>query len=91
MEKVTVTKIEYWQTIHYNKNFQVSNFGRIRPTIKTNQSEHNYKSRLFYQQVILARHLAREHNVSNKSLAKMFDMTHAGMCNIISKRRWKDV
>ena len=81
---------EFWHTIYHDKNFQVSNLGSVRPTIKMTHSEHNYKSRLTYEQVILMRYQAKE-GVPSKKLAEIFGMSHGGACNIIAGRRWKDI
>jgi len=81
---------EFWHTIYHDNSFQVSNLGRVRPTVPEIHSEHNYKSRLTYEQVILIRHLSSK-GVSNKTIATKFGYSHAGVCNIVARRRWKDI
>jgi hypothetical protein len=80
----------YWHTIYQDPDFQVSNLGGIRFTIPQTHSEHNYKSRLTYEQVILMRHQAKM-GVSSRELAVTFGYSHGGVCNIIARRRWRDI
>ena len=81
---------QFWHTIYQNKNFQVSNLGTVRPTVPAIHSEHNYKSFLTYEQVILLRHQAKM-GVPSRELAKVYSMSQAGVCNIVARRRWKDI
>lgn len=81
---------EFWHTIYHAPDFQVSNFGNIRPTVRLTHSEHNYKARLTYEQVILLKHLRRK-GVSLGILAAKFGMSKPGIVNICNGRRWKDV
>ena len=80
----------FWHTIYQDPTHQVSNMGRVRKTVPANYSEHNYRSFLTYEQVILMRHQA-DKGVPSKVLAQRFKMSHAGACNIIARRRWKDI
>lgn len=80
----------FWHTIYQNKNYQVSNRGQVRFKVPAKHSEHNYKSFLTYEQVILMRHLA-DIGVKSKQLAEQFKMSHGGACNILAKRRWTDI
>jgi hypothetical protein len=82
--------VEFYHTIYQNPNFQVSNLGKVRPTVPAIHSEHNYKSRLTYEQVILLRFMHKM-GTSNFKLSKIFGYSHAGICNITARRRWKDI
>jgi len=81
---------EFWHTIYHDNSFQVSNLGRVRATVPAIHSEHNYKSRLTYEQVILIRHL-HWNGRSNLDISKMFGYSHGAICNITARRRWRDI
>ena len=81
---------EFWHTIYHDNSFQVSNLGRVRATVPATHSEHNYKARLTYEQIILIRHLSNK-GATSKSLAHKFGYSHGAVCNIVARRRWKDI
>jgi len=81
---------QFWHTIYHAPEYQVSNFGRIRKTVPATHSEHNYKSFLTYEQVILMKHL-RKKGVALTTLATRFGMSKPAIVNIVNGRRWKDV
>jgi len=81
---------EFFHTIHQDPDYQVSNFGNVRKRIPAIHSEHNYKSFLTYEQVILLKHL-RKNGASLGILSYKFRMSKPAIVNICNGRRWKDV